>query len=67
LGEWNTPKERAAEMRDFEKKLRVHTAPTRRPPRAYQSKQESKSKNMPSGGGGGRKRNPKRGRKQGRK
>jgi hypothetical protein len=66
LGEWNTPEERAAEMRDFEEKVRVHAAPIRRPPRAYQSKQESKSKNMPHGGGG-RKRNPKRGRKQGRK
>ncbi len=63
LGEWNTAEERIAELNALAETFRRHRAPAPRRARAYRSKEESKSKNMPRGGG--HKKNP--GRKRGHK
>jgi hypothetical protein len=44
LAEWDTPEQRAAELADFEARVRRHLAPRRTPPTKRQSKHESKSR-----------------------
>ncbi len=61
LGEWNTAEERTAELNALAETFRRHRAPApRRTARTYRSKEESKSKNMPRGGGGRKKYHPKK-------
>jgi hypothetical protein len=65
LGEWATEAERDAELSGFVALAKQHSARrVTKGARTYRTKQESKSKSMPRGSGG-RKRKTKYGRKQG--
>jgi hypothetical protein len=65
LGEWASEAERDAELKGFVDTAKQHSARhVRKAARTYRTKEESKSKNMPRGSGG-KKRKTKAGRKRG--